>query len=393
MGSRLLGYVGGSVRRGCLSLARRPVFYLVSIVLIPLGVAAFLISLMDEGVANRVPSAMVDLDHSEASRAISRNLDALQQVDIRYKLNSYTEAMDYMKQDKIMGFFLIPEGFGNESLAGRQPELTYYINFGYFVPASLLTKGFTTMSMLANGAVIQGALTARGIDESEIKPVLQPFVNDIHMLGNPWMNYGIYLVNSFAPGVLALMVMLVTCYTITMEIKSGTTRAWLNEAGGSILVALFGKLLPQTLLFVLTGWLMQIGFYVIADYPMNGEMWTMLLAMLLMVVGCQAFAVTVCSVVPNPRYSLSVCSLIGMLSFSLGGYSFPVEDMYPGLAVFSYILPVRYYFLIYVDQALNGLGFVFSRYYYAALLVFPLVSLVLLPQLKKACRRPIVYVP
>ena len=82
-----------------------------------------------------------------------------------------------------------------------------------------------------------------------------------------------------------------------------------------------------------------------------------------------------------------------MLTFSLGGYSFPVEDMYPGVAIFSYILPMRYYFLIYIDQALNGLGFVFSRYYYAALLVFPLVALLFLPKLKKAMAKPVVYVP
>ena len=54
----------------------------------------------------------MDLDHSDASRSLIRTLGSMQQVDICYKLDSYAEAMDYVKQDKIMGFFMIPEGFG-----------------------------------------------------------------------------------------------------------------------------------------------------------------------------------------------------------------------------------------------------------------------------------------
>lgn len=382
-----------SIRRGCVTLMSRPVFYVLCVVVVPLAMTAFFVSLLEKGVAEHVPSAVVDLDHSDMSRNVTRNLGALQQVDIRYKLDSYAQAMDYVKRGEIMGFFMIPENFGEDALAGRHPELTYYINFGYIVPGSLLVEGYTTMSMLANGAVVQGLLSAKGVPEVEIKPVLQPFVNQVHLLGNPTMNYGVYLVNSFAPGVLALMVLLVVAYNITAEIKNGTTREWLDAASGSIVVALVGKMLPLTMLFTIVGWTMQLVFYGIAQYPMNGEMWVMMLAMFLLVVACESLAVIVCAIVPNPRYALSVCSLIGVLAFSLGGYSFPVEDMYSGIGIFSHLLPMRYYFLIYVDQALNGLELAYSRDYFMALLAFPLVALLFLRRLKKSMQRPVVYVP
>lgn len=389
----MLNCVKDSVKRGCLTLMRRSVFYFMCIVLIPLGMTAFFVSLLDRGVAEHVPSAVIDLDHSEMSRTLTRTLSAMQAVDIQYKLNSYTEAMDYLKQNKIIGFYLIPENFGNDAIAGRQPELTYYINFGYFVPGSLLIKGYTTTSMLANGALIQNTLSAHGVEEMVIKPALQPFVNDVHELNNPWMNYGIYLANSFASGVFSLMVVLVSCYVIVMEIKHESSQEWLSVGGGSVSVAIFGSLAPLTILFTLVGWLMQIILFGIAGYPMNGSLWALLLALFLLVIACQSLAVIACGIAPNPRYALSICSLVSVLAFSLGGYSFPVEDMYPGVAIFSYILPMRYYFLIYIDQALNGIGFVFSRYYYAALLTFPLVSLLLLPRLKRAMAKPIVYIP
>jgi ABC-2 type transport system permease protein len=87
-----------------------------------------------------------------------------------------------------------------------------------------------------------------------------------------------------------------------------------------------------------------------------------------------------------------VGGLISILAFSLGGFSFPVQSMYGSLAALSYILPVRWYYLIFVTEALNGFDLYFARLYFIALLIFPLVGSTLLWRLKRACLHP-VYVP
>lgn len=381
-----------SIKRGCEELMRRKVLYVWCVVVVPLAMSVFFVSLLDKGVAEQVPSAVVDLNRSEMSRTIVRNLGTMPQVDLLYSLDSYSEAMTLVRQGKIMGFFLVPHNFGDDVLSGRQPTLSYYINFGYIVPGSLLEKGYTTISMLANGEVVQDILSESGVSQDAINAILQPIALDVHPLGNPTMNYGVYLTNSFAPGVLALMVLLVTVYSITSEIKYGRSRKWLASASNSIVMALVGKLLPFTLLFTIVGWAMLLIFYAIVGYPMNGEMWTMMLAVILLVSACQALAVIVCAILPNPRYALSVCSLLGVLAFSVCGYSFPVENMYSGVGIFSYILPMRYYFLIYINQALNGLDWIYSFDYFAALLTFPLAALVFLPLLKRALLKPIKYI-
>ena len=66
--------------------------------------------------------------------------------------------------------------------------------------------------------------------------------------------------------------------------------------------------------------------------------------------------------------------------------------MYGAVGIFSYLIPIRYYFLIYIDQALNGIPIYYSRYYYVALLIFPLVAMTGLRRLKKHALNP-VYVP
>ena len=95
------------------------------------------------------------------------------------------------------------------------------------------------------------------------------------------------------------------------------------------------------------------------------------------------------SLVPNPRLSLILCALTGILAFSFTGFSFPVESMYGWLGVFSWFAPVRYWFLIYINEALNGYPVFYSRWFFIALLAFPFVCSAFLWNLKRMCLKPV----
>lgn len=127
-------------------------------------------------------------------------------------------------------------------------------------------------------------------------------------------------------------------------------------------------------------------------FPLNCSPLTMILAMILLVTASQAFGVIVMEALPNLRLGLIVVSLVGILSFSIAGFSFPVDKMYGSIAIFSFIMPIRYYFLIYIDQALNGIPLYYSRFYFIALLIFLLLPLIGLRRLRGKCQHP-VYVP
>lgn len=380
-----------SLARGVRGLATRKI-YIFMMLIVPMGCAWFMLDLMNKGLPLPVPTAVVDMDRSPMSRKVTRSLRANQFVKITDEAMSYSDALEQVRRGEIFGFFYIPYRFQQQAIGGGEPTLSFYSNMSLFVPGTMSFKGFKTTAVTTKGALVVTTMASAGINDEEASAMLQPVVIDSHPLGNPWLSYSIYLCNSFVPGVLALMVLLVTAFSICTEMKHGTSPQWLSEAGGSMLVALTGKLLPQTLVFSVTGIAMQSLFYGYYHFPLNNHLGHMIAAMVLLVLACQAFAVTVCWIVPNLRMSLSVCSLLGILSFSVTGFSFPVEQMYGAVGIFSYIIPLRYYFLIYIDQALNGIPLYYSRFYYVALLVFPLVALAGLPRLRKKCLKP-VYVP
>lgn len=387
MTTGLLNVIRREIRRLC----SRPI-YLTGMVVVPVVMAFFFVGMLDSGLPLKVPAGVVDLDHSQMSRRLTRSLDAMELIDVVDAPMGYHEAMEAVQSGEIMGFFMIPEDFERDAVAGRDPQLTYYFNLSIYVPGSLMFKGFKTMGVTAAGGLVQTNLVEKGAPESLAGVVLQPITVNSHPLHNPWLNYSYYLSPSFLYGLLELMVFLMAAFAITQEIKNATSPEWLAAANGRIGTALIGKLLPQTVIFTIIGWGINSLLYHWNHFPMNGDELWMIVGMFLFVVASQSFAVFICTIFPNPRLALSLCSLTGILAFSLAAFSFPVEAMYGGMAIFSYILPVRWYFLIYGDIALDGWAVYYSRYYFVALLVFPIVATLTAPFMKRALRKP-VYVP
>jgi ABC-2 type transport system permease protein len=381
-----------SIKRGLVQLVRRQLYWIVMIAA-PILCSVFMLELMKPGTIQRVPVGIVDLDNSSVSRRITRNLGAIQTVNIVHHYTDYNSALNAVKRGDVYGFIYIPERLEHKTLTGQNPVVSYYINYAFFAPASMQFKGFKTVTLLANGAIAKTSLEATGLlDEHTVSTFMQPVLTDVHMLGNPWANYSYYLNLSFIPCLLALFIMLTTSFSIGTELKYGTCREWIASAGRSIKFAIFGKLAPHTFIFTSTGWMIQFLMYRVYGLPLNCNPWNMILAMPLFVLANQGFALLMMCIAPNFRYGTTLCTLLGMLSFSFCGFSLPAESMYPWVDALGYTVPVKYYFMLSIDQALNGAPIYYSRFYYVALMVFVVLPWPLQWRLKRECINP-VYVP
>lgn len=372
-------------------MSSRPV-YLIGMVLIPVVVAVFFVSLLGVGLPQQLPTSVVDLDQSAMSRQIRRTIDTSQLVDISCDAESYTEALGQVRRGEVYGFFVIPANFQRDVLAGRKPTLEYFTNMTYFVPGTLAFKGFKTVAVTTSGGVMKTTLESMGIPDTTVEGLLTPVVIDLNPLNNPWMNYSIYMSPSFTMATFVLMIMMMSVFSITGEIKQGTSRQWLATNGNSMTRALVTKMLPHTIVYFCVGLLLLWIYFGWQHFPLHDNLGWMILATFLVVIASQGFALFISCVVPNPRLAFSICALFGVLSYSFTGFSFPVDNMYGAIAIFSYLAPVRYWYLIFINQALNGVAVYYSRWFFAALILFPLLSWVLCGRLKKAMLNP-VYVP
>ena len=378
-------------KREVLRIAVRPL-YLFCMIIAPVFCYLFFTTLMANGLPTDLPAGVVDLDNTSTTRNIIRNLDAFQQTHIVAHYPSVMEARKAIQRGEIYSFYYIPEGTTEATLASRQPKVSFYVNYSYLIAGSLLYKDQRTISELAAGAVGRATLYAKGATEDQAMAFLQPIVIDTHALNNPWLNYSVYLCNTLFPGILMLLIFLTTIYTLGEEVKNGTGRELMHLADNSITKVLIGKLLPHTLVFFVIAVFYNVYLYGYLHYPCHSGIFPMLLAGLLLVLSSQAFGVFLFGLFGSFRLALSPASLWGVISFSISGFTFPVMAMHPTLQALCVLFPLRHYYLLYVNFALNGYPLIYAWQAVVALLVFLLLPFLVLKKLRTILLQ-YVYVP
>ena len=363
-------------------LAMQPIYWFC-MVIAPLFCYFFFTSLMHEGLPESLPLGVVDEDHTVTSRNLVRNLDAFQMTDVVKTYPNVTEARKAVQQGHIYGFYLIPQGTTSEAQSQRLPTVSFYTNYSYLVAGSLLYRDMRTMSELASGAASRTVLYAKGATERQAMAYLQPVVIDMHAVGNPWLNYNVYLSNVIIPGMLGLFIFMITVYGLGTELKFNTADELMQRSGGSVIVAVTGKLIPQLLVFLLSGTLYVLYLYAYLHFPCHCGLARMWCIMALFVMACQGMGVFMFTMFPTLRLGLSFASLWGVISFSISGMSFPVMAMHPILQGIANLFPLRHYFLLYVNSALDGYPLANAWPFVLALLAFALLPWPCMFRLKK----------
>ncbi len=364
----------------------RPVYIIASVFVMTFSYLFFL-TFFEEGLPQKLPIGIIDNDNSYVSRTLLRNVDALPRVRIVKKYVSFREAREDMQEGKIYGIIDVDRSFESDLLGGRQPQMNFYINDTYLVAGSLAFKDLTYLNELGIAYVQQKILKAKGIvgDENTL-PIIQPIAVDRHLIANPYTNYGIYLLNVLLPGVLQLIIIMLTIFCIGVEFKEKTALEWYFTANKSTFVALVGKMLPYTFLFLFFGILSNLLLYGYMNYPMNGSLITFSLATVLYVLASQAIGLFIIGLFTQIKNAISVGAFYSIFSFTFAGFTFPIESMPYKVQIFANFFPIRHYFKIYVNEVLNGVSINYSLFYYIFLIMFLFLPFVVYNKLSKEIR-------
>ena len=373
------------IRREWKRILGRPI-YLFSSVFVMIFCYIFFLSIFNDGMPRSLPIGVVDLDHSYVSRTFVRNMDAVPNVHVVKQYVDYGEARDAMQRGDIYAFYTLDKGFGRKLMSSQQPDFSFYINEAYIVAGSLTYKELIYMSNLGIAFVQKKMLELRGeeVIDKEILATVQPISNDSHMIANPYVNYGVYLLNMLLPGIMQMLILLMTVFTIGFEMKMNTTSNLMGTANKSMLAALLGKLLPYTLLFSILGIGGNLVLYKFMHFPMNGSLLRYSFSTVLFVMAYQAIGVMFLGLLPSLREALSLVAVYAILGVSFTGFTFPIEAMPRGVQVFQHLFPTRYYFKIYVAEALNGAPIRYSLIYFAVMAAFMLLPFLTYKRLRNS---------
>lgn len=375
-----------------LGILRRNHIYRFCMVLFPILVIFFFTSLLADGLPTSMPVGVVDLDNTSTSRALERRLDGFQMSHIVAHYPSVAEARKAMQRNEIYGFVYIPEGTTEKLLASRQPKISYYYSYTTLAAGALLMKDMKTISILGSAAVGRATMRAKGFTDKQIETLLQPIYIDLHQIANPWTNYSVYITTFMVPGILMIFIFLISAYSIGTELKFATSKDWLALSDNNITIALVGKFLPQTLIWLAIVFSYEFYVFYHLGFPHLGSPWMLVLLGLLQVLASQGFGIFAFGLMPSLRMSMSVCSLWAVLSISMAGAAFPVMAMDGALQSLSWLFPLRHYFMLYQTCVFNGFPLVESWFHFAALFGFMLLPWLVVKKIKNAMLT-YVYIP
>ena len=366
--------------------------YLCCMLVFPLLTMLFFTTLLDEGVPQEMPVGVVDLDNTSTSRALVRRLDGFQSSRVVAHYASVAEARHAMQENEIYGFLYFPKGTTDNLLSARRPKISFYYSNISLAAGSMVMKDLKTISTLGSAAVGQATMRAKGFTPQQIQTFLQPIRIDLHQIANPWSNYNMYLSTVFVPGVMMLFMFLISAYSLGMELKFERGKELIAKADGNIVVAILGKYLPQALVFLLLIFFYEFYIYNVLHFAHEGSVWRIILMAVLQVFASIGFGIFIFGLMPSLRMSMSICSLWGVLSFSLAGSAFPVMGMDTPIQALAWLFPLRHYYMLYQITVFNGYPLIDSWFHLVALVAFMLLPWFVVNKIKNAMLT-YVYIP
>ena len=356
--------------------------YFAACIVLPLFSLVFMATIFGNGKMEDLPVGVVDADNSSASRSIIRMVEATPQLRIVRHYANETEARMDVQRKVIYGYLVIPSGYAAKVGNNEEVTLCYYYHNAMLSVGGELRSTFEQLLKQVSVTPIVTQAMALGEGEETITSFLMPVADEEFPIYNQNRNYTVYLSQPFFFVFLQILLLLVTVYALGSESKYGTVEDWLQSAGGDIGIAVIGKLLPYTCIFIAIGLFANWVFFGWMKIPIPCSLWLINGATALFICATQSLALFLYSLFPVLGLVISVVSMIGSLGATLSGVTFPVSFMDTPVYVVSFLFPVRHYMevvqaLLYTDASFPDVGV-----NWGILLLFMLLPVFLLPRLK-----------
>jgi len=303
------------------------------------------------GDIEHIPTAIVDRDHSAASRRLVQALQNTGTFDADYYLADEDEARAMVDAGTALVAVLIPAGFGRDLLAGNRGPVQVQVILDGADPSAARAA-----QMSAEGVV---ADLSQEIALARFGHLLDGWGEVISLDVRVWFNEELKTSNYEIPSELGLMLvavaLMVASLGIARERELGTLEQLLVTPLRS-LELIVGKATPALLLGYIEFLLMLFLVIGVFDIPMRGS-WPLLLTIaffyLLVEMG---WGLMISAVSHTQVQALLLAFMLMMVEVVFSGYAFPVENMPWLLQRIANFVPIKHWLIILRSILLKGAG-------------------------------------
>lgn len=321
--------------------------------MLPIVIIAPVLQLVVLGYAanldvRHVPTAILDRDNSQMSRELEEKFFSTDYFDRTLSPHSPSESEDAVISGEATAVLVIPSDFSRTVLRGEPAELQLIVDGANSVVG-------TAVLNYANVIVQefqQEILAERGTRVVPTAPIVA--------VPRVWYNPELESKNFMVPGILALLLMVVTMMLSSLAIvkeKELGTLEQLNVTPIKPRQLIVGKLIPFVIIGLVNVVLVVGVSRFLFEVPFLGS-FALILAMSLLFLGTTLGLGLLISTVSNNQQQAMLTSVFFVIlpMFFLSGFAFPIESMPQAIQYITYLLPLRYFFVIIRGIFLKGAG-------------------------------------
>jgi drug efflux transport system permease protein len=302
-----------------------------------------------------VPLVVADGDRSRSSRELIARFDGSGNFTVLDVVSTVNEVEPYLERGRAWLALSIPAGYGAQ-LANGIPVTLQVIADGSDSNSTTVALGYATSLI---GGYAQELVEARAATapQAEGPPVRAGGIDPrIRIWFNPQLESRHFMI----PGVLALVLLVVTANLASMAIvreKELGTLEQLNVTPLRRWELIAGKLVPYGVIAMVDVVLVVAVAVFWFEVPLRGS-FSLLLAMSLLYVICTLALGLFISTISETQQQAMMTATFFFLTpmIYLSGFIFPIENMPQVIQVFTYLIPLRYFLVIVRGIFLKGIG-------------------------------------
>jgi len=291
-----------------------------------------------------VPVVVADGDRSPESRTLIARFDASRNFTVIDTVTTVTEVDPYLQRGDAWIALSIPQGYG-AAVHDRNPVALQVVADGSDSNSTTVALGYAT-ALIGEYAA---ALAASGPPSAAI---------DLRI--RVWFNSQLESRFFMIPGVLALLLLLVTANLAAMAIvreKELGTLEQLNVTPLRRWELIVGKLLPYGVIAMVDVLLVTAVAVFWFEVPFRGSFVLLLATSLLYVICTLALGLLISTVSDTQQQAMMTATFFFLTPMIyLSGFIFPIENMPHVIQYATYLIPLRYFLVIVRGIFLKGIG-------------------------------------
>lgn len=299
-----------------------------------------------------VSTAVLDMDNTRESRElIDKFAGNRRYFDINYRLTSPEEIGALLDSGNARMALWIPQGFAADIVANRPAQVQVVID-------GVDSSTASTVASYVN-AVTGGYSEDIGLKTLYLKGMSTATLPSVEPRVRAWYNPELRSVNFLVPGVLAMILLIVTMMltslAVVREREIGTLEQ-INVTPIKSIELMIGKIIPFAIIGYINVLMIVAAATMWFGVPIKGSLLLLLALTAVFLTASLGLGLLVSTISKTQQQAMMVSFFIMQPSILLSGFMFPIDNMPRAIQYLTYAIPLRYYLEIVRGIFLRGVG-------------------------------------